>query len=76
MKRVFTLAACMVTADDVLACPLCSRGTGLQVRSGIFGPDFAFNLVVTLLPFVIFLGLVGLVHRGFRSQKATRVKPD
>ena len=47
-----------------LACPLCHTDTGKQVRAGIFGPDFGFNLVVTIIPFVIFLVITALIYFG------------
>lgn len=44
------------------ACPVCDRETGRQVRAGIFDADFAFNLLATVLPFGIFLGITAAIH--------------
>ncbi len=51
-------------ASPVRACPLCESETGERVRAGIFNADFGPNLVVTLLPFPLFLGIIYLIHSG------------
>ena len=51
-------------AAPVRACPLCESETGQRVRAGIFNADFGRNLVVTLLPFPLFLGIIYLIHSG------------
>lgn len=40
-------------STTVFACPLCHSDTGKQVRSGIFGADVGFNLLVTMTPRVV-----------------------
>ena len=52
-----------------LACSLCHTETGKQVRSGIFGPDFGFNLLVTVMPFVIFLVITALIYFGVPGHR-------
>jgi hypothetical protein len=52
------------STTPALACPLCHTKTGRQVRAGIFGPDFGFNLLVTIIPFVIFLGITAFIYFG------------
>jgi hypothetical protein len=34
------------------------------VRAGIFNAEFGYNLLLTLLPFPILLGLVALIYFG------------
>jgi hypothetical protein len=51
-------------ATPVRACPLCESETGQRVRAGIFNADFGHNLVVTLLPFPLFLGIIYLIYSG------------
>jgi hypothetical protein len=43
------------------ACPVCLTSTGEQVRAGIFGADFARNLVLAVLPFAVVASLLGAV---------------
>ena len=57
-----------VFSTAALACPLCRTDTGKQVRAGIFGPDFTFNMVVTIIPFVIFLGITALIYFGLPTR--------
>ena len=62
------------------ACPVCAGETGQQVRAGIFGPDFASNLLVAALPFPIVLGVAAALHIGFtprgRAKSGGPVDPD
>jgi hypothetical protein len=39
------------------------------VRAGIFGADFGRNLLATLLPFPIFLGIATAFHLGFSPRE-------
>src|SRR5688572_10594699 len=64
-----TLILLNVLPSAVLACPLCHSDTGKQVRAGIFGPDFGFNLLVTTIPFVIFLGITALIYFGLPTRR-------
>jgi hypothetical protein len=51
------------------SCPVCQTDTGAAVRRGIFNDDFGFNLFVTILPFLVFYGVVALVHSGAPSRR-------
>jgi uncharacterized membrane protein len=62
--RVLAALIPLVSASTALACPLCDSETGRQVRAGIFNADFVTNLVLTLLPFPVLLGLVAWIHFG------------
>lgn len=52
-------------------------GDGPQVRAGIFNEQFGSKLVLTLLPFPVFLGVVAAIHFGFPfwMKKAVRQAP-
>jgi hypothetical protein len=52
--------------DGAIACPVCDRETGRQVRAGIFDEEFGRNLMAATLPFVVFLGVVAAIHGGRR----------
>ena len=57
---IFTAAA-----GPAAACPTCDAGVRARVWAGVFGPDFAGNLVASLLPFVAFgLAAAALHGRG------------
>ena len=58
------LCLAVATSSTALACPVCNEPLGQQVRAGIFDESFGSNLIVTLLPFVIFLGVVAAIHGG------------
>jgi hypothetical protein len=64
---VLVVGACH--APPAAACPICKSETGEQVRAGIFGADFGWNLLVTLLPFPIFLGIAMAFHLGFHPRE-------
>ncbi len=68
--RMLAMAAMMVLGPaPVWACPLCKSETGERVRAGIFNADFGYNLVVTLLPFAVFLTIVATIHHGLPWAK-------
>ncbi|WP_337174081.1 hypothetical protein [Paludisphaera sp.] len=75
MKRLRRLASwclyasCLAGVAD--ACPVCDTDTGRKVRAGIFGEDFGPNLVVTLAPFPIVLGVAAALHFGLSSRGTT-----
>ncbi|MGV3771744.1 MAG: hypothetical protein ACO1QB_02510 [Verrucomicrobiales bacterium] len=48
-------------AGTVEACPLCNTDTGKQVREGIFGEDFAPNLLAIVAPFPFMLAAAWFV---------------
>jgi hypothetical protein len=59
-----------------LACPVCDTSTGQQVRQGIFDNRFGVNLLLTLLPFPIFVGIAAALYHGFPGgQQRTSPPP-
>lgn len=54
----------LIVAPEALGCPFCESEIGKQVEAGIFNDDFARNVLATLLPFPILLGIVTLIHFG------------
>jgi hypothetical protein len=56
-------------AFSATACPLCHTQTGNNVRAALFGPDFWFNVGVTVLPFPIFLAITALIYFGGSEAK-------
>lgn len=51
------------------ACPICASETGAEVRAGIFNEDFGWNLLVTVLPFPLMLGIAAALHFGFAPRE-------
>jgi hypothetical protein len=53
MRSLLRLFACLVATDTEVAraCPDCALGTA--ARALVWSQDFAFNLVVALLPFAV-----------------------
>lgn len=68
-RRILLLLAIAVGGVGALsspagACPFCNSATGEEVRSGIFNADFVRNVVATLWPFPVLLGIVGAIYLG------------
>lgn len=57
----------LLRGSSVAACPYCK--TAVEVREGIFNEAFATNIGMTLVPFVVFLGITAAIHR-FPRRKA------
>ncbi len=57
----------VVLPSAATACPDCPAGIREQVRRGIYGEGFGFNLFATVLPFGVFLGVAAMIHSGFPS---------
>lgn len=70
MRALVAVVVMLLGVAPALACPLCESVTGRQVRAGIFGEDFGYNLLVTTLPFPVLLLIVALIHFGWPGQKA------
>ena len=74
MRRARPLAAPLAAAAVLLApapafaCATCDAGIRKQVWAGVFGPDFAANVLFSALPFAVFAGVALAVHgpRGTR----------
>jgi hypothetical protein len=64
VRAAAVVATVAAWAGPAPACPLCGTDTGRQVRAGIFGDDFGRNLLLTVLPFAVLLGIVALIHFG------------
>ena len=64
LLRITAVVFLLAFSNETFACTLCHTATGKQVRDGILGPDFGFNLIVTMTPFVIFLGIAALLYYG------------
>ncbi len=64
IRIVAAFALTLSITSLVQGCPLCESEAGKRVRSGIFDADFGFHLTVTLLPFLVFVAIVGLIHFG------------
>lgn len=76
-RAVATSALVLSVASHVRACPLCESEAGQRVRSGIFDASFGYHLAVTLLPFLVFVAIVGLIHFGPpRSRTPHRAVDD
>lgn len=58
-------AVLLLLAPAASACPVCASETGQQVKAGIFNDHFGHKLILTVLPFPVFLGLVAAIHFGF-----------
>ena len=48
----------------VHACTLCNSKTAKDIRASFSGPDFSFNLLVTILPFIVFSVIVYFIYYG------------
>jgi hypothetical protein len=72
MVRLRTTAAIAALAAGLAApagaCPVCDGPTGARVRAGIFGADFAANLLTAALPFPIVLGVAAALHHGLGTR--------
>ena len=64
ITRFWTALLLLFLTLPVSACPVCQSATGQEVRAGIFDRSFGYNLLVTLLPFPIFLGIALLIYFG------------
>lgn len=73
MRTAFAWAAAVATlgAGRVLACPLCSTGTGDVVRAGI-ADDFGAKLLATAAPFPVLAAIVALLHWGWPGRRSRR----
>ncbi len=72
MKFNFLLVFALVAAP-AFGCPFCKSETAAEIRASIFGANFFFNLVVSLLPFVI-LYIVTIVI--YKTGKTTDNKNE
>lgn len=75
LRYVSVFFLSLLFASPALACPLCHTETGKAVRASVFGPDFGFNFLVTLLPFLVFGGVTAAIYYGLPMPKRVRQKP-
>jgi hypothetical protein len=68
-STLVSLVPGLLGAASALACPLCHTETGQQVRAAVFGPGFWFNLLVTMAPFFLFIGLTAIIYYGIPMPK-------
>lgn len=59
---IFSLLFLSVGLPSATACPYCETETGKQVRAGIFNDQFWNNVMLTLLPLFVLLGIVALIY--------------
>lgn len=57
-------AMLLIISAPVSACPYCESEFGEEVAAGIFNDDFGINVLLTLLPIPVLLGIVALIHFG------------
>ena len=62
------LAAVLLLALPADACPVCDTRTGQAVRQGIFDDRFGVNVLLTLLPFPVFLAIVAALYRAIPAR--------
>ena len=74
--KVYAAFVVLIVTTPASPCPLCHTETARQIRAAIFGPDFWFNVGVTLLPFVVFLGITALIYGNPRSEHRRISDPD
>ena len=64
-----TLVFPLVAPSPASACPDCAEGVRAQVRRGIYGEGFGFNMLATALPFGVFLGITAALHTGLPPSR-------
>jgi hypothetical protein len=69
MKVLLVFWMAMLAPSSASACPLCYTVTGDKVRAAVLGPDFWFNVGVTVLPFAVFLGITALIYYGIPTRE-------
>ena len=63
-RRLVLTLTLLCSAVSASACPVWDSATGKEVRAGIFGNDFARNLLAVVLPFAAVAGVAAAVHFG------------
>ncbi len=66
--RALLLMILLLAVVPVYACPFCSTDSAVRIRALLFGPDFYFNLGISIVPFIIFAIIVYLIYRGGLSS--------
>lgn len=65
LRRGIATLLWALSTTPAYACPICATDTGQQVREGIFNGSFGTNLVLTLLPFPILIGIILAIYFRF-----------
>lgn len=70
MKMLLLIAIVLLCMGNYAsACPFCDQQSGRAVNAGIFDDDFAANLVISMLPFLL-LGLAVAIFSSGESKDA------
>jgi len=69
--RILLLFFLLTLTLATQACPFCNSKTAKEIRASLFGPDLSFNLLITILPFIIFSAVVYLIYHGGLPSKRT-----
>jgi hypothetical protein len=72
-KRIGILLFWAIAAfvgSSASACPICDSATGVQVRASLLNEDFGTNLLATVLPFVVVLGLLAVIDYCGRPRRS------
>lgn len=73
MRQIIVFTFYMFIIAPAWACTLCYSERAAQVRQGVFDENFLLNVMITLLPFSIFLFLTSLIYYGgWRQMFASR----
>jgi hypothetical protein len=69
----FLLLASISTISS--ACPFCNTQTAAEIRASLFGPDFFYYLMASLLPFLIFVIIILLIYKGgYKTKTSQKIK--
>ncbi len=52
------------------ACTMCNSKQATDVRAIVFGDDFYKNLLFSILPFVVFTGIIVTIYKGGKTIKS------
>jgi hypothetical protein len=52
------------------ACTMCNSKQATDVRALVFGDDFYKNLFFTVLPFVVFTGIIVFIYKRGKTIKS------
>ena len=66
MKFYFLLLSTLLAAPT-FGCPFCKSETAAEIRASIFGASFFFNLIVSLLPFVILYIVTIIIYKAGKT---------
>ncbi|OLY94525.1 hypothetical protein SAMN05444008_101148 [Cnuella takakiae] len=69
MKVILTTLAMFFFSLTSEACTMCSSKQATEVRALVFGDDFYNNLLSSVLPFVVFTGIIVFIYKGGKTIK-------